>query len=66
MTMKPNYILLRANEDGEGFRAFAIGLEGCVSEGRTEEESIANLKAAIARWNRSEKPVAADPLRLVS
>ena len=66
MTMKPDYILLRANENGDGFRAFAIGLDGCVSEGRTEEESIANLKAAIDRWNRSGASIAPERPRLAS
>lgn len=54
MTLKPNYILMRANDEGDGFRGFAIGLDGCSAEGRTEEETLANLKTAIAAWRRPD------------
>lgn len=53
---RPNYILIRPLDgDDEGFVAYAIGLDGCVVEGVTEEETLANLKVAIAEW-RPVKP----------
>ena len=54
MTPKANFILIRPLENDEGFLAYAIGLDGCVVEGRTEEETLANIKAAIADWQRPE------------
>jgi len=50
MTPKANYILIRPLDNDEGFLAYAIGLDGCVVEGRTEEETLANIKQAIAAW----------------
>jgi predicted RNase H-like HicB family nuclease len=58
MTPKANFILIRPLENDEGFLAYAIGLDGCVVEGRTEEETLANIKAAIAQW-RPERTVEA-------
>jgi predicted RNase H-like HicB family nuclease len=59
MTQRPSYILIRPLEgEGQGFVAYAIGLDGCVVEGGTEEETLANIKAAIAEWRR-EEPVLA-------
>ena len=43
-------------DNEEGFLAYAIGLDGCVVEGRTEEETLANIKEAIAAW----RPAAAE------
>lgn len=54
MAQRPDYILIRPLEDGEGFVAYAIGLDGCVVEGNTEEETLANIKAAIAKWRAGE------------
>ena len=54
MTEKASYILIRPLEDETGFLAYAIGLDGCVVEGQTEEETLANIKAAIANWRRAE------------
>lgn len=52
---RPSYILIRPLDgDNEGFVAYAIGLDGCVVEGGTEEETLANLKAAIADWRPIE------------
>ncbi|NWG70886.1 MAG: type II toxin-antitoxin system HicB family antitoxin [Parvularculaceae bacterium] len=50
MTPKANYILIRPLDNEDGFLAYAIGLDGCVVEGRTEEETLANIKEAIAAW----------------
>jgi predicted RNase H-like HicB family nuclease len=54
MTPKANFILIRPLDNDEGFLAYAIGLDGCVVEGRTEEETLANIKEAIAGWRRPE------------
>lgn len=54
MTEKASYILIRPLDNDDGFLAYAIGLDGCVVEGRTEEETLANIKAAIAEWRRPE------------
>lgn len=55
MTQRPSYILIRPLDgENEGFLAYAIGLDGCVVEGATEEETLANIKAAIAEWRPSE------------
>jgi predicted RNase H-like HicB family nuclease len=56
MTPKANFILIRPLENDEGFLAYAIGLDGCVVEGRTEEETLANIKEAIATWRPAEAP----------
>jgi predicted RNase H-like HicB family nuclease len=58
MIEKASYILIRPLDNDDGFLAYAIGLDGCVVEGRTEEETLANIKAAIAEWRRPE-PMAA-------
>lgn len=52
MTEKASYILIRPLDNDDGFIAYAIGLDGCMVKGRTEEESLANIKAAIAGWSR--------------
>lgn len=55
MARRPSYILIRPLDgDGQGFVAYAIGLDGCIVEGRTEEETLANIKAAIAEWPPAE------------
>jgi predicted RNase H-like HicB family nuclease len=59
MTERANYILIRPLDSNDGFLAYAIGLDGCVVEGRTEEETLANIKAAIAEWRRPESAGAA-------
>jgi predicted RNase H-like HicB family nuclease len=55
MTPKANYILIRPLDNEDGFLAYAIGLDGCVVEGGTEEETLANLKAAIASWRPQQQ-----------
>jgi len=37
-------------EDGGGFVAIVPDLPGCMSDGETPEEAIANVKDAIAIW----------------
>jgi predicted RNase H-like HicB family nuclease len=37
-------------EDGGGFAAFAPDLPGCMSDGETPEEALANVRDAIASW----------------
>jgi len=39
-----------SEEDGGGFVAFAPDLYGCLSDGATEAEAIANAKSAIEEW----------------
>ncbi|MBI1366249.1 MAG: type II toxin-antitoxin system HicB family antitoxin [Alphaproteobacteria bacterium] len=58
MPDKASYILIRPLENDAGFVAYAIGLDGCVVEGKTEEETLANIKAAIAEWRRPEPELA--------
>lgn len=55
MAQRPSYILIRPLDgEDQGFLAYAIGLDGCVVEGGTEEETLANIKAAIADWRPAE------------
>lgn len=39
-------VVLERSEDG-GFSAYVPALPGCLSEGETEEEALANLREAI-------------------
>jgi antitoxin HicB len=39
-----------SREDGGGFVAIVPDLPGCMSDGETPEEAIANVKDAIAVW----------------
>jgi antitoxin HicB len=39
-----------APEDGGGFLATAPDLPGCMSDGETPEEALANVRDAIAAW----------------
>jgi len=39
-------VVLEAAEEG-GFTVYAPSLPGCISEGETEEEALANIKEAI-------------------
>lgn len=49
-------ILIRPLDGMNGFLAYAIGVEGLIAEGRTEEETLANLKAALACWTPAPEP----------
>jgi predicted RNase H-like HicB family nuclease len=37
-------------EDGGGFAAFVPDLPGCMSDGETPEEALANVQDAIGEW----------------
>lgn len=39
-----------SEEDGGGFVATVTELPGCMSDGATQEEALANVKDAIAAW----------------
>jgi predicted RNase H-like HicB family nuclease len=39
-----------SDEDGGGFAAFVPDLPGCMSDGETPEEALANVRDAIAVW----------------
>jgi predicted RNase H-like HicB family nuclease len=39
-------VVLEASEEG-GFTVYVPSLPGCISEGETEEEALANIKEAI-------------------
>jgi antitoxin HicB len=39
-----------APEDGGGFVAMVPDLPGCMSDGETAEEALANVRDAIAAW----------------
>ncbi|TPK43810.1 type II toxin-antitoxin system HicB family antitoxin [Mesorhizobium sp. B2-5-4] len=46
----PVIIAPLAIEDGGGFSALVPDLPGCMSDGETPEEAIANVQDAIASW----------------
>ncbi|MGZ3196185.1 MAG: type II toxin-antitoxin system HicB family antitoxin [Croceibacterium sp.] len=39
-----------SEEDGGGFVATVTELPGCMSDGRTQEEALANVKDAMTAW----------------
>lgn len=39
-----------SEEDGGGFVALVPDLPGCISDGETPEEAVANVQDAIAAW----------------
>ena len=46
----PVEIFALSEEDGSGFLAIAPDLPGCMADGWTQREAIANLHDAIAEW----------------
>lgn len=46
----PVIIAPLSEEDGGGFSAIVPDLPGCMSDGETPEEAIANVRDAIAAW----------------
>ncbi|MDQ2802616.1 MAG: type II toxin-antitoxin system HicB family antitoxin [Pseudomonadota bacterium] len=52
MTLEGYEPLVRrlSEEDGGGYLATYLDLPGCVSDGETPEEAIANLKDAAESW----------------
>jgi antitoxin HicB len=43
-------IIALSEEDGRGFLAIAPDLRGCMADGWTQREALANLHDAIAEW----------------
>lgn len=41
-------VILTADEDGEGFTVECPALSGCISQGDTREEALANIQEAIS------------------
>jgi antitoxin HicB len=39
-----------AEEDGGGYLAYVPDLPGCLSDGATEAEALANVQDALAAW----------------
>jgi len=54
MTEKYGVVFYR-DEEYDGYVAEAIGLPGCVSQGKTMEEAVENIKDAIAGYVLVEK-----------
>ena len=46
-----------ADEDGGGFVALVPDLPGCMSDGETAEEALANVQDAIVAWIDEAKAV---------
>lgn len=49
-TAYPITIIPLSDEDGGGFMGHVPDLPGCMSDGETQEEALANTKLAIAEW----------------
>jgi predicted RNase H-like HicB family nuclease len=43
------------DEDGGGYAAIVPDLPGCMSDGETPEEAMANVRDAIAAWKSEAK-----------
>ena len=48
--MELTYEVVLEPSDQGGFTVFVPALQGCVSEGATEEEALENIKDAIQGW----------------
>ncbi|MCZ7545224.1 MAG: type II toxin-antitoxin system HicB family antitoxin [Anaerolineae bacterium] len=64
------HVILVPDEDGVGFTAEVPSLPGCISEGDTLEETLENIREAIALYIESMKahgePVPEDrPIQVV-
>lgn len=46
----PIVIAPLSEEDGGGYLSYAPDLRGCMSDGETQEEALANLREAMAEW----------------
>ena len=62
MTINPQYlVVLRplSREDGGGWVASVPDLPGCMSDGETALESLANVEGAIEEWKDAAMAMAA-------
>ena len=57
-------VILEPSEEG-GFTVYVPALRGCVSEGDTEEEALANIREAILLWHEAWVDVANEEGNLV-
>lgn len=55
------HVVLQKDEDG-WIVAECPALPGCVSQGKTEQEALANIKEAITAWLWAEDQKAAESL----
>lgn len=51
----PVHIQRLSEEDGGGFVAYALDLPGCMSDGETQDEALANLQDAIEEWQATAR-----------
>jgi predicted RNase H-like HicB family nuclease len=49
-----------ADEDGGGYLATVPELPGCMSDGETQEEALANVKDAIMAWLATAEQIGHD------
>jgi predicted RNase H-like HicB family nuclease len=55
------HVVLKPDEDG-WIVAECPALPGCISQGKTEQEALANIREAITAWLRAEDQKAAEAL----
>jgi predicted RNase H-like HicB family nuclease len=55
------HVVLKEDEDG-WIVAECPALPGCISQGKTEQETLANIKEAITAWLWAEDQKAAEAL----
>lgn len=46
----PSVVIPLPAEDGGGYMAMALDLQGCVADGDTQAEALSNLADAISEW----------------
>jgi predicted RNase H-like HicB family nuclease len=56
------HVVLKKDDEGDWIVAECPALPGCLSQGRTEEEALANIKEAITAWLWAEDQKAAEAL----
>lgn len=52
-------VILEPSEDG-GYTVYVPALRGCVSEGETEEEALANIRDAVLTWRATWADIVAE------
>jgi predicted RNase H-like HicB family nuclease len=57
-------VVLEPSEDG-GYTVYVPSLRGCVSEGKTEDEALENIKDAILLWRETWEYIAAEQGKLL-